>query len=319
MTLTFDDAGPLEDRPLPIDRTPTPGDRVFRTLAVSAGLVSFFIIVIALVMLTIRSWPAIRPNGLGFVTKGIWAPGTGKFGILGLLTGTILIAVLALAIAFPLAFCTALFINEYAPRRLRASLTYAVDFMAALPSLIVGLWGFFVLQKPLKGVSKWLADNLSVVPIFKHSKDYSQSLFIASVAVAIMVLPIVTAVMREIFARAPRDVCEAALALGGTRWGMIRDAILPFGKSGMAGAALLGLGRALGETIAVSLILTLVYEPKLGVLSQGGGSVAANIALRFAESKLSDQALLGSGLGLFIVTLLTNLAAQRVVQRSRLA
>lgn len=317
MTLTYDDADTYDDQPLPIDRTPTSGDRVFRLLSVSAGMVSFFIISLALVMLTVRSWPAIRPNGIGFVTKGIWAPGTGKFGILGLLTGTVLIAVVALVIAFPLAFCTALFINEYAPRRLRPWLTYSVDFMAALPSLIVGLWGFFVLQKPLKGVAKWLADNLSVVPIFKQSKDYSQSIFIASVAVAIMVLPIITSVMREIFARAPREVCEGALALGGTRWGMIRDAILPFGRSGMAGAALLGLGRALGETIAVSLILALTYEPKLNVLSQGGGSVAANIALRFAESKQGDQALLGSGLGLFIVTLLTNLAAQRVVQRSR--
>jgi phosphate transport system permease protein len=307
------------DVPVRIDRTPTPGDRVFRGLALGAGLLSFLIIGLALIFLVKESWPAISANRLRFFTDSIWSPGTESFGVLGLVTGTVLIAVIALVVAFPLSLASALFINEYAPMRVRSVLTFVIDFMAALPSLIVGLWGFFVLQGPLSDVARWLADNLSVIPLFQKSEAYTQSIFICGVVVAIMILPIITSIVREIFSQAPRDVCEAALALGGTRWAMIRDAILPFGRSGMVGAALLGLGRALGETIAVSLILAVAYEPKLNVLERGGGSIAANIVNRFKESDLADSALLGSGLALFVVTLLVNAAAQRVVKKSRSA
>jgi phosphate transport system permease protein len=289
-------------------------------MSLGSGLVSFFIILGTLVFLTAYSWPVLRSNGLSFLTAYKWLPTAKpqpKVGVFGLLAGTSLIAVLALTIAVPLSFTLALFIHEYAPRRLRRPMVYVVDLMAAMPSLIYGLWGFFVLLGPLKGVAKWFGTNLSAIPIFRAEQDYASSIFIAGVVVGIMVAPISTAVMREIFSQVPPENCEAALALGGTRWGMVKTAIIPFSKSGMVGAALLGLGRALGETIAVSLLLSQSFLPKLGVLGLGGGSVAATIATQFGQNVQTDRALMGAGLALFIVTLSVNMAAQKIVKKSR--
>jgi phosphate transport system permease protein len=295
------------------------GDRVFRSMSLASGLVSFLIVGGTLIYLATYSFPAIRLAGLDFVTTSLWAPDSTPFraGILGLLTGTLLIATVAITLGFPVSFAVALFIHEYAPRRLRRPMVYIVDLMAAMPSLIYGLWGFFVLQKPLKGVSHWLGTNLSAIPLFQSAEDYSGSIFVGGVLVSIMITPICTAVMREIFSQVPTEHCEAALALGGTRWGMVKTAILPFSRSGMVGSALLGLGRALGETIAVLLIVPLVFQPKLGVLSLGGGSVASGIAGGFGVTNLGDRAWMGAGLVLFVVTLLVNMAAQRIVKRSR--
>ena len=299
----------------------TQGDKIFRGLTLSGGMFSFFVILGTLLFLLIYSLPAIRTQGFDFLVTSVWAPTSEppKFGIFGLLTGTVLLAVTAIAIAFPISFALAIFIREYAPRRLRAPLTYVVDLMAALPSLAFGIWGFFLLQGPLKNVSKWLGDNLSVIPLFKIPSDSAQSIFIASVVVAFMIVPICTSVIREVFSQAPPEQCEAALALGGTRWGMIRAAIIPFARSGMLGAALLGLGRALGETVAVSLILAWDPQPRLGILERGGGNVAATIVSRFGESEFSDRALMAAGLGLFVMTLAVNMGAQSVVKRSRQA
>jgi phosphate transport system permease protein len=295
------------------------GDRVFRSMSLASGLISFFIVGGTLVFLATYAYPALRSAGLDFVTTSLWAPDSKTFhaGILGLLSGTLLIATIAIILGFPVSFAVALFIHEYAPRRLRRPMVYIVDLMAAMPSLIYGLWGFFVLQKPLKGVSHWLGTNLSAIPTFRSADDYSGSLFIGGVVVSIMITPICTAVMREIFSQVPSEHCEGALALGGTRWGMVKTAILPFSRSGMVGAALLGLGRALGETIAVLLIVPLVFQPKLSVLGVGGGSVAAGIAGGFGVTDPGDRSWMGAGLVLFVVTLLVNLAAQRIVKRSR--
>lgn len=312
--IPFQDSGP---RTLKVRRGT--GDRVFRSMSLGSGLVSFFIVAATLGYLLWYSWPVLHTNGLSFFTSSVWRPtGTSpKVGILGLLTGTVMIAVVAMCLAFPVSFALALFIHEYAPKKLRRSMVYVVDLMAALPSLIYGLWGFFVLQKPLKGVAHWLATNLSVVPLFKPAEDYASSTFIGAVVVGIMAMPICTAVMREIFSQVPTEHCEAALALGGTRWGMVKTAIIPFSKSGMVGAGLLGLGRAIGETIAVSLLVALTFAPKIGILGLGGSSVAATIATQFGQNVDTDRALTGAGLGLFVVTLLTNMAAQSIVKRSR--
>jgi phosphate transport system permease protein len=295
------------------------GDRVFRSMSLASGLVSFLIIGGTLIYLATFAFPALRLAGIDFITTSTWAPDSKTFqaGILGLLTGTLLIAIVALTLGFPVSFALALFIHEYAPRRLRRPMVYVVDLMAAMPSLIYGLWGFFVLQKPLKGVSHWLGTNLSAIPVFRTAQDYSGSIFIGGVVVSIMITPICTAVMREIFSQVPSEHCEAALALGGTRWGMVKTAILPFSRSGMVGAALLGLGRALGETIAIRLIVPLIFQPKLGVLGLGGGSVAAGIVGGFGVSDIGDRAWMAAGLVLFIVTLFVNIAAQRIVKRSR--
>lgn len=295
------------------------GDRVFRSLSLGSGLVAFFIVGGTLIYLATYAYPALRRAGLDFLTTSVWAPDGKTFqaGILGLLTGTLLIAIVAIAIGFPVSFALALFIHEYAPRRLRRPMVYIVDLMAAMPSLIYGLWGFFVLQKPLKGVSHWLGTNLSAIPLFRSAADFSGSIFIGGVVVSIMITPICSAVMREIFSQVPSEQCEAALALGGTRWGMVKTAILPFSRSGMVGAALLGLGRALGETIAIRLIVPLIFQPKLGVLGLGGGSVAAGIVGGFGVSDIGDRSWMGAGLVLFVVTLMVNIAAQRIVKRSR--
>jgi phosphate transport system permease protein len=296
------------------------GDRIFRSLSLGSGLATFFIVLGTLVFLASYSWPVLRANGLSFFTTYKWLP-TAKpqpvVGTFGLLTGTSLIATVALTLAFPLSFALALFIHEYAPRRIRRPMVYVVDLMAAVPSLIYGLWGLAVLQGPLKGVARWLGTNLSAIPLFRSEQDYASSMFIAGVVVGIMATPICTAVMREIFSQVPPEHCEAALALGGTRWGMVKTAIIPFSRSGMVGAALLGLGRALGETIAVFLLLSQSFVPKLGVLGLGGGSVAATIAALFGQNVETDRALMGAGLGLFIVTLSVNMVAQRIVKKSR--
>ncbi|MFN0025679.1 MAG: phosphate ABC transporter permease subunit PstC [Acidimicrobiales bacterium] len=307
------------DTPRAVAAGHTLADRIFRGMALGSGLMSFAIIGGTLIFLATYAWPAISSQGWGFLTSSVWSPASEKpvFGIFGLITGTLQLAIVALVVAVPVSFTLALFIHEYAPRWLRKPMVNVVDFMAAMPSVIFGLWGWLVFQAPLKGVAIWLGDNLSVIPLFKRPGDASGSLFIAGFVVGLMILPICTSVMREVFSQVPVEHCEAALALGGTRWGMVRTAILPFSRSGMVGASLLGLGRALGETIAVSLILISDPKPRLGILEQGGGSVAGTIVLRLGEGEFALRALMGAGLGLFVVTLIVNLGAQRVVAKSR--
>jgi phosphate transport system permease protein len=264
MTAAVTNHNELDDRPRLIVVSRGKGDRVFQGLALGSGLTSFLIVGGTFIFLALFSWPAVHARGLKILTTSAWNPASTPpvFGLLSMVVGTVLISTVALSIAFPVAFALAIFVHEYAPTRLRRPMIYTVDMMAALPSLIYGIWGFFVLQKPLKGVARWLGENMSAIPLFRRAEDYSQSMFIAGVVVGVMILPICTSVMREIFSQVPPEHCEAALALGGTRWGMVRVAIIPFSRSGMVGAALLGLGRALGETVAVSLIIAVSFQLK---------------------------------------------------------
>jgi phosphate transport system permease protein len=194
-----------------------------------------------------------------------------------------------------------------------------------VPSLIYGLWGFFFLQPRIINLSKWLADHLGFIPIFKVPAEgelnvglFPGSTFIAGVVVSLMVIPICTSVMREVFSQAPAGEKEGALALGGTRWGVVRHVVLPFGRGGIIGGSMLGLGRALGETIAVTLIISVSFQPRLGILEQGSNSIAALIALKFSESNnIGISALMAAGLALFVITLLVNTLASIVVARSR--
>jgi phosphate transport system permease protein len=214
----------------------------------------------------------------------------------------------------------ALFINEYAPPKIRNPLTSVIDLLAALPSLLFGMWGFFALQSRLVPAARWLADHLGAIPIFSLTRPdavLAQSSFVAGIVVGIMIIPIITSVSRDVMAQCPREQCEGALALGGTRWGMIRDVILPFGRSGIIGAALLGFGRALGETIAVALIISIVFKANFNILERGAGSVAALIATRFGEaSSLERSGLVAAGLALFIVTFGVSLLARKIVGRA---
>jgi phosphate transport system permease protein len=292
-------------------------------VATAAACASLVVVGLETIFLVNGARPALRKSGIRhFFTDSVWNPLVGHFGVYGLLMGSIIIATIALLVAAPLGLGMALFINEYSPRALRQPMTSVIDLLAALPSLLFGIWGFFVLQSKHVGVARWLANHLSLIPFFRlSSRDVtlSQSSFLAGIVVGIMALPIITSVSRDVMAQVPREQCEGALALGGTRWGMIRDVILPFGRGGIVASILLGFGRAVGETIAVALIIVPVFKVNTHVLQSGAGSIAALIATRFSEAgSLERSALVAAGLALFIFTLLVNLLARRIVAKSRL-
>jgi phosphate transport system permease protein len=299
---------------------------VFRALATAAASVALIIVTLTFVFMLTGSHKALSTAGyVNFFTKSLWNPTVGKFGVNGLLVGTAIIALIALVLAVPLALSMALFINEYAPAFLKRPLTSVVDLLAALPSILFGLWGFFALSHHLTPIAKFLATHGGVLPFFRLSSpdavnNLTQSSFWAGVVVGLMILPIVTSVSREVMSQVPPEQCEGALALGGTRWGMIREVVLPFGRSGIVGAILLGFGRALGETIAVVFMISLSTDGNSHVLERGAGSVAAFIATKFGEAGPSERsALVGAGLALFLVTFVVNILARRVVSRARSA
>lgn len=275
-----------------------------------------------------RGYDAIHQAGWSFLTEDTWSPAHGTFGVKGLLVGTVLVAAVALVVAVPIALTGALFITEYAPPRLRRTLTSLVDLMAAVPSIVYGLFGFFLLQPQLIPVSRWLAENLGFVPVFEVRKlegttryadgQFASSLFIAGVVVSCMVIPICCAVMREVFAQAPQGEKEGALALGATRWGVIRAVVLPFGRGGIVGGVMLGLGRALGETIAVAIVLSFDTGFTIRMLDGHGSTISTLIILKFGEAnEFALSALMAAGLALFTMTLTVNLAAGWVISKSR--
>lgn len=306
--------------PRQIDPGLTPGDRIFKGMA-AAGAASVLVILgLVATFLLIDAMPAIRQAGFKFLTTFEWQPdgSPAAFGIAAVMYGTVLIAVIALVVSLPIAIGSALFVNEYAPARLGRPLVALLDLLAAIPSLIYGMWGLYFLQPKLMGTSRWLTDHLGFIPFFHTTRPvFGSSMFIAGIVVGLMVLPIVASVTREVLSQAPRGVCEAALALGGSRWGMIRSVILPFGRSGIVGAAMLGLGRALGETIAIALILSFNFRIHTEILSPGGGSVAGLIANNFGEAgEVQRHALVAAGLALFVITLIVNTGARIIVNKT---
>ncbi len=311
------------DAPRSIKRSVLPADRVFRSICAGAAMLSLLIIGSTAFFLAWNAAPVLHKTGVwSFLSTSVWTPGIHKYGVWGLLLGTVMIAVTALAAAVPVAIGLALFINEYAPAKLRSVLVSAVDLLAALPSIIYGMFGFFVLLGPLKGIALWLTNHLSAIPFLRVDRGVAltNSPFDCGVIVALMIVPIITSVSRDVMAQCPREQCEGALALGGSRWGMIREVILPFSRSGVVGAALLGFGRALGETIAITIIIAFLITPNTRILSQGGGSIAALIATHFGEAQPEEiKALVAAGLALFVVTLFVNLGARRIVARARSA
>ena len=324
MAVTTPESAAFDDVPRPLPRSWTRGDRVFRSISGLAAATCLAAMGTAAVFLTVKALPALQESGLlDFVGTSDWRPSDGSFGVWGYIVNTVLIASVALSVAVPLALGLALFINEYAPGRIRRVLTSAVDLLAAIPSLIFGMWGFFALQGPLTGVAEFLSSHLNALPFLRLTSpesSVSQSTFIAGTVVAFMSMPIITSVSRDVMAQVPRVQCEGALALGGSRWGMIRDVVLPFGRSGIVGSILLGFGRALGETIAVVLVITVIDQPNLHILEQGSGSISALIATKFGEaSGLEISGLIAAGLALFVLTLGVNLVARAIVARSRMA
>jgi len=306
-----------------------PADVAFRGVARGGGIIVLTIMSLVGVFLAFRAAQALSVSGFSFITEQAWEPDSGRFGIAAVLVGTILIALVAVAIAVPLAIGTALYITEYAPRKIRSFLIGLVDLMAAIPSVVYGLWGFFFLQGNITPVSKWISMTFGWIPIFavdgvdpndplSSVTVYTSSTFIAGIVVAFMIAPIITSIMREVFAQAPLGEREGALALGSTRWGMIRSVVIPFGKGGMIGGTMLGLGRALGETIAVYMIISPVFVIQPHILQNGANSVSSLIALRYGEAtEFGTSALMAAGLTLFLMTLVINFGASAVVARSR--
>lgn len=317
-------AGPDPDVPRAIAAPVERADRFFRALLRSGGLAVFAITGLIALFLVTQAWSALRRAGWAFFTTSVWLPDSGHFGIAAVLPDGIVIAAVALLIAVPVALTAAVFVAEYAPPRLRKPLIAAIDLMAAIPSIVYALWGVFFLQPRVVGTARWVSDHLgAAVPILKVPGGEAQSLFtsspfMAGLVVSLMVIPIIASICREVYSQAPTGEREAAYALGSTRWGMIRAVVLPYGRGGTIGAVMLGFGRAMGETIAVSLVISPAFFVNWHVLEHDGMSIPALIALRYQESTPEMlSALMAAGLVLFAVTLTVNAAAGAIVTRSR--
>jgi phosphate transport system permease protein len=307
---------------------PVQADRVFRTVCYAAGGITVAIMLAVGVFLSGRAGEALSAAGPAFLWTQEWSPETGSFGIAAVLFGTVTIAIIALCIALPLSLATALLISEIVPGRVKSMLISVVDLMAAVPSVVFGLWGVFFLQANVIPVSQWISTYFGWIPVFAvtdasgahvtEAGAFTSSAFIAGIVVSLMIVPTQTSVMREAFSQAPLGEREGALALGSTRWGMIRTVVLPFGKGGIIGGTMLALGRALGETIAVVMIISPIFSINWQVLKTGTNSVSALIALRYGEaSQFGLSALMAAGLVLFIITLIINFTASTIVARSR--
>ncbi|WP_350308709.1 phosphate ABC transporter permease subunit PstC [Sanguibacter hominis] len=321
---------PSTDRPRRLGTRRAPADRVFRGVLRVGGVSVLAIMLFVGVFLCVRAWPALRQAGWSFVTTQAWEPDAGRFGIAAIIVGTMLIAAVAVGLALPLALGTALCISEYVPARLRPTLVSLVDLMSAIPSVVYGLWGFFFLQGAVTGLARWLSETFGPVLPFLRVDGFTpgdplqtvtvftSSTFVAGIVVAMMITPIMTSIMREVFSQAPVGEREGALALGSTRWGMIRSVVLPYGTGGIVGGTMLGLGRALGETIAVYMIISPVFVIQPHILQNGASSVSSLIALRYGEATpFGMAALMAAGLALFLMTLVVNFAASTIAARSR--
>jgi phosphate transport system permease protein len=289
------------------------GDAVFSGVSNAAGVLILVTLAGVALFLIIEAWPALTakadeiPDGKSLLAYS--AP---------LIYGTLLAAVLALLIATPVALGIALFISHYAPKRLAQGLGYLVDLLAAIPSVVYGLWGIVFLAAQLTPAYAWLEKHAGWIPLFKGpASPTGRTMLTLGIVLAVMILPIMTAICREIFLQTPKLYQEAALALGATRWEMIRMAVLPYGKSGIISAAMLALGRALGETMAVALVLSVGGGISLNLISsENPSTIAANIALQFPESSgVTINVLIFTGLVLFLITLAVNLTARWFIAR----
>jgi phosphate transport system permease protein len=289
------------------------GDRVFAGVVRVSALTILVALVAVFAFLAIEGWVGLTSDA------ATYAPFTSFLSyITPLIVSTLLASAIALVVAVPFAVAVALFISHYAPRRLAAALGYVIDLLAAVPSVVFGLWGARYLGAYLQPAQVWLHDHAGFIPIFGDPSPNGRSLFTAAIVLSIMILPIVTAISREVFLQTPRLHEEAALALGATRWEMIRYAVFPYARSGMVSGTMLGLGRALGETMAVAMVLATTPTTTLNVIGTASPpTIAANIALNYKEATPERQSLLiATGLVLFVVTFLVNFAARWVAGRN---
>ncbi len=314
--------------PAPRELTTEPrrSDKVFRGVVTTGGLSSLVILGLIAIFLGYRGFEVLRQEGFGFITHSDWSITTDEsgnvtdshFGLAAMLVGTILCSLVAVVIAVPISVFTAIFLNFYCPQWMKKLLVTVIDMMAAFPSILFGIWGFLVLMPSVEYWAKLIHKYLGFIPLFEL-KPYivTRSPFVAGVVLAIMIIPIITSVSREIFAQAPLDRIQAAYALGATRWAMIKAVVIPYGRSGVIGGAMLGLGRAMGETVAVFTVLNIVFQVNWHVLLGAGGNVASLIILKFGDaSPYEIKALMAAGLVLFLLTLIVNALANFIVKNT---
>jgi phosphate transport system permease protein len=299
------------------------GDRVFGLLTSGAGLFIILLVTLVAVFLVSKAIPAIRADKVNFLFSRKWNVDGDvlQFGILNLLWVTVFASFVAMLIALPIAVGVALFITFYAPRRMARPVAYVIDLLAAIPSIVYGIWGIYVLAPRLGPVRSGIENAIGWIPFFKKTAVTTGTIFVGSIVLAIMILPIITAISREVFERTPRTNIEAAWALGATRWEMVRLSVLPYGRPGVISGAMLGLGRALGETIAITLILSKPGDgsPFSFSIFNGGETFASKIANNAAEFTNPKQtgAYIAAGLVLFILTFAVNAAARYVISRRK--
>ena len=299
-------------------------DKVFRAVVTSGGLVSFVLLGLIGFFLIYNGFEAIRNAGFGFITGFDWVDAIpeenqpASYGIGAMLYGTMVTGILAMLMGVPVAVGTALFLSYYAPEWLKKPMVIVVDVMAAIPSIVYGLWGYFVLMPHAEYWAKLIHKYFGFIPFFDMPAPvFTRSPFIAGLVLAIMITPIVTAIAREVFAQTPLERIQAAYALGATKWSMIKAVVFPYGRGGIIGGAMLGLGRALGETVAVYTVLNLVYDIKIEILLSAGGNVASMIVNKFGEADFVElQALMAAGFVLFLVTLMVNFLANTIINKT---
>ena len=302
------------------------GDRIFRKLAEASGVLIAVVVIAIGGFLLLRAAPAFKRNQEDFFTyRGNWITTNTSamhFGILDLLQVTVFISVFALILAMPVALGVAIFLTQYAPRRLAGPLAYTVDLLAAVPSIIYGVWGLYVLAPQLEPVATWLNQSLGWCFLFADgtaSVAGGGTIFTGGIVLAVMILPLITAVTREVFVQTPHDEVEAALALGATRWEVVKTTVLPFGRSGYVSGAMLGLGRALGETVALLIILRGTQQVFGWSLFDGGSTFATKIAATAWEfnDRYKAGAYIAAGLVLFVLTFVVDALARGAVAGTR--
>lgn len=294
-------------------------DRAFRYLTFLSGLLVLVILVLIAYYVTNQAWPAFRYEGLGFITSTTWNPAKNQYGALGFIYGTLLVSAIAVVLAVPISVGIALFVTELAPRRVRRPIVWIVDLLAAIPSVVFGLWGLLYLSQNLQGFYMDLSNAVQDIPVLHtvFGKSPSGKNFLtAGIILALMITPIITSLSREVFSTTPTSLKEGAVAMGATRWEMIRAAVFPHSRSGMTAAVLLGLARAIGETIVVALVLSGSSVISANVLASGG-TIPGTIVNEFGEAEgLHRSALMALAVILFGMTLAIGVIARRIINRS---
>jgi phosphate transport system permease protein len=296
-------------------------DRGFWLLCVTAGIIVLVILAAILVSTLNQSWPALSKAGEnGFFTSKVWDPNVGAFGTLAFMFGTVVVSVIAIVFAVPISIGIALFLTELAHRRIKGMIVTLIDLLASVPSVVFGLWGIYFFAPALKPLYDWLHQTLGGVPVVGalFGSVSTRSFLTAGLVVAIMIIPIITSITREVFDTVPDSDKQAAWALGATRWEMIRGAVFPHSFGGIVGAIILGLGRAMGETVAVALVVGASVQITPNLLAPGY-TIPAGIINLFGESSGDfTAALIGMGVILFLITIVVNLLAQVIVRRAEL-